>query len=221
MLENKAAETGPDNVSWWLDWRGECCAIVASGPSVKRQDLNCLRDRIHVFAIKGNIDLCPTAEVVYGCDAHWWLHRKGLPEFKGAKLAYSVPLAPQFPGLHQIHIDRDTERLILNKPGHVGSGGNSGFQAFNLAVQFGATGILLIGFDMAAEGNSPHWYGRNDWPGCANPDTHNYNRWRKAFDESRPTVEALGIDVVNASPISAISAFRRAGLEDALRGWGL
>ena len=38
--------------------------------------------------------------------------------------------------------------LLFQEPGVVGSGGNSGFQMINLAAQFGATGIALIGFDM-------------------------------------------------------------------------
>jgi hypothetical protein len=215
---NQAAEIGPAAFPWWPDWRGQACAVVASGPSVKKQKLDCLRG-MNILAVKSNIDLCPTAKVVYGCDSHWWVYKRGLPDFKGVKLTYSVPLTPQFPGLYAIHIDRDTDALIINKPGHVGSGGNSGFQAFNLAVQFGAAKILLIGFDMKAEGNSPHWYGRNEWPGCANPDESNYARWRKAFDQSVAITDALGIEVINGSEFSTIKAFPKAPIEATVRQW--
>lgn len=216
---NQAAELGPHSVPWWLDWRGECCAIIASGPSINKQEVAALENRIHCVAIKSNIDIAPWSDAVYGCDNHWWVHRQGLPKFKGVKLTYGTGIS--WPDVHHIDINRGTDALLIDKPGVVGNGGNSGFQALNLAVQFGATGILLLGFDMMQRGNSPHWYGRNEWPGASNPNDSNYNRWRKAFTQSKSTLDALGVDVVNASTLSTLDVFRKATIDQALRGWGL
>lgn len=218
-MENRASIDGPERFPWWQDWRGECCAIIASGPSVIRAEVALLENRIHCIAIKSNVDIAPWADVVYGCDSHWWVHRQGLPKFRGVKIMYGA--GPCFPGVERIEINRNTDSLLVDKPGVVGTGGNSGFQALTLAVQFGATGILLVGFDMVSRGNSPHWYGRNEWPGCSNPNEHNYNRWRKAFDQAKPTLDQLGVDVVNASSLSTVEAFRRATVDQALRQWGL
>ena len=118
--------------------------------------------------------------------------------------------------LRRIHIEREHDAILVKKPGEVGSGGNSGFQALNLAVQFGALGILLIGFDMKADGNSPHWYGRNDWVGCANPMEHNYQRWCRAFDTSAVRLAELGvarISVGGAFAFAALGALAEAAQE--------
>lgn len=88
----------------------------------------------------------------------------------------------------------------------VGSGGNSGFQALNLAVQFGARRILLVGFDMNDRGGV-HWYGRNSWPMANNPDHNNFRRWIAAFEGAAPLLKSMGIEVVNLSPHSAIQCF--------------
>lgn len=217
---NKAYSAGLNNFKWWMDWQGECVAIVASGPSTKKINVGALRDRMHVVAIKTNIDLCPWAEVLYGCDEAWWNDRKGMPQFKGLKIAQARNVCSKYPDIKRLDVDVKTDNLLTDTPMVVGSGGNSGFQIFNLAVQFGATGIVLIGFDMNA-GQDVHWYGRNKWPGANNPQESNYVKWRKSFETAVPRLKALGIDVVNASDISTIKCFPQMGIEAAMRRWGL
>lgn len=110
--------------------------------------------------------------------------------------------------------------MLFDEPGVVGSGGNSGFQAINIAVQFGAEKILLIGFDMHAAGGV-HWYGRNRWKNANNPLDHNYVHWRKALGKQAKVLHGMGVDVVNVSETSALTCFRHAGIEQAMMGWGL
>jgi len=218
---NRAADIGPNTFAWWKDWRGQCVAIIASGPSVKKARLELLRNRIHVLAIKENVNLCPWADVVYGCDWPWWHHRQGLPEYTGLKLAYAHDAYARYADVHQIVIESaHSNELLTDVPGSIGAGGNSGFQALNIAVQFGATGIMLIGFD-AHDRSGAHWYGRNFWHGANNPDELNFQRWLEAMQNIMPKLEELGVDVVNVSEISRIECFRRASLEQALEQWGL
>lgn len=213
---NRAAELGPTQVPWWRDWRGECCAIIASGSSLRKEDVLLLRDRMHVAVIKSNIDLAPWAEMVYGCDVHWWRHRRGLPDYKGLKLSYDR--ASAFCGIQLLRILSPTcDELLFEEPGLVGSGGNSGFQLLNQVAQFGCTGILLLGFDM----QGPHWYGRNNWEYANNPDAMNFRRWAKAFNQNAAKLKAMGIDVVNASSKSAITQFEFATVGQAIERWGL
>lgn len=147
---NRAARLGPARFPWWKDWRGGACAIIASGPSAKGVDYAGLRGRLPVLAIKETaVDLCPWADVAYGCDAPWWVFRRGLPDFKGVKIAWAASACDQFRDLHKVEIkDINLDELLLEEPMVIGSGGNSGFQALNIAVQFGASRIMLIGFDM-------------------------------------------------------------------------
>lgn len=110
--------------------------------------------------------------------------------------------------------------MLFDEPGYIGAGGNSGFQALNIAVQFGVMRVLLIGFDMhAAQG--VHWYGPNVGRNMNNPLDHNYVRWRHAFNKQARVLRGMGIDVVNASPNSALVCFENKSIEQALAGWGL
>lgn len=208
--------------SWWLDWRGECVAIVASGPSAKSVNIGSLRDRIHVIAIKKSVELCPWADVVYGCDAAWWKNdAKGLPDFSGLKLCYAVEVCRTFSDVYRFDIKTTTDGILTDQPGVIGSGGNSGFQALNIAVQFGATAVVLIGFDMNSRDSSLHWYGHNKWLNASNPLEFNFKRWRRAFTDAVPKLTKMGIDVANASSNSELTCFRRTTVEQALAGWGL
>lgn len=218
---NTAAIKGRSFYSWWPGWQGECCAIVAGGPSVKKMDLSVLKERIHVIAIKESVEKCPWAEVCYGCDAAWWLHRKGLPQFRGIKIFHGVGAANRWADLHRAEIVMGDDRMLVEHPLKLGNGGNSGFQALNLAVQFGATDIILIGYDCQSHGNDLHWYGRNTWLNASNPMQSNYNRWKKGFEIAKRDIDKMGVTVVNASAESELKCFRKTALSDIMREWGL
>lgn len=161
--------------------------------------------------------------MVYGCDAAWWRHRHGLPEFNGLKVAWSGAQV-DFPDLRRVEIAKEgsvyTNRMLFGAVGKIGGGGNSGFQALNLAVQLGARRVLLIGFDMTDRAGV-HWYGRNGWRMANNPDADCFRRWLRAFQAAAPVLEAMGVDVVNTSPISDLKGFRKAPLKKALEEWGI
>jgi hypothetical protein len=216
---NKASELGPQKFAWWPDWRGECVAIVGSGPSIKGMDLSVLKDRIHVIAIKVAIDLCPWAEVCYGCDAPWWVDRKGLPKYSGIKIHHGIA-AKHFPGMVRCLIEMNKDNMLVETPLTIGNGGNSGFQALNLAVQFGATDIIMIGIDCHERGGV-HWYGRNTWLNANNPMGTNYVRWMQGFETAKKDLDRLGVTVINASMQSAVKTFRKATLADTMTEWGL
>jgi hypothetical protein len=217
--QNAAALLGPKQFDWWPDWRGECAAIVGSGPSIKGLDLSVLRDRIHVIAIKVAVDLCPWAEVCYGCDAPWWVDRKGLPKFDGIRIFHGLA-ANQFPNMRRCEIDISSDNILVAQPMKIGNGGNSGFQALNLAVQFGAANVILVGMDCHQRGGV-HWYGRNTWLNANNPMGTNYARWLRGFASAKKDIDRMGINVINASMESEISSFRKSPLSEIMTEWGL
>jgi hypothetical protein len=184
-------------------------------------DLSILKDRIHVIAIKESIELCPWAEVCYGCDASWWLHRKGLPKFQGIKIFHGVAAANRWADLHRAEIVMSDDRMLVEHPLKLGNGGNSGLQALNLAIQFGVTDVILIGYDCKSDGNNLHWYGRNNWLNANNPMQSNYNRWKKGFEIAKRDIDKMGITVINASVDSDIKCFGKMQLADIMQRWGL
>ncbi len=193
----------------------EPVAIIASGPSVRKEEINKLRNKMRVIAIKENVTLAPWADVVYGCDAAWWRNEIGLPKFTGLKIAYEPT---EYKDICIVDINKNVDTILLGTT--IGSGGNSGFQALNLAVNFNVNRILLMGYDMH-DRSGVHWYGRANGPGRNNPCEDNFKRWRKAFINSTQILIDLGIDVVNVSPISDLYCYRKATVEQTLIDWDL
>lgn len=96
---------------------------------------------------------------------------------------------------------------------HLHWGGNSGFQAINLAYLFGAQRIVLLGFDMQCgpRGES-HWFG--DHPthqGFANPKT--FDSWIRHLKILARDLADQGVQVYNATRQTALGCFPLVTLE--------
>ena len=203
------------SVEWFPDWRGELCAVVASGPSAKSAPIGALQGKARAIAVNESWRLCPWADVLYGCDAKWWRWRGGVPEFLGMKVSQDAEACHAYPGIRKVDIVNTNSNEIVLEPGRIGSGGNSGFQALNLAVQFGATRILLIGFDMRVD-LGEHWHPRH-YPPLSNPHPNdNLPRWRWALDGAAGALTTLGVKVFNCSAVSSLRAYPKMTIEEAL-----
>ncbi|WP_244464772.1 hypothetical protein [Martelella endophytica] len=115
--------------------------------------------------------------------------------------------------MHRIEVTRHDDRILVNRPGVTGWGGNSGFQCLNLAVQFGAAKIILVGYDMRID-KGVHWHGLHE--GLNNPTERNVSRWRRVVDDAAGPISAMGIKVINASAVSALENYRKMDFREAL-----
>lgn len=115
-----------------------------------------------------------------------------------------------------VEVVRSEDRLLVDFFGTIGWGGNSGFAALNLAVQFGARRLVLVGFDMRLD-RGMHWHGAHG-PELHNPNREVIARWRRVIDQAAPTLDALGVTVLNASPISALTAYPKIDFEAVFHG---
>lgn len=200
-------------MDWWPDWRGQTCVIVASGPSAKDADLEAARGRAKVIAINNSWHLAPWADVLYACDWKWWREAKGAAGFGGLKIV-GRRLGHAFPAIREISICGARHEILTAKKGVIGSGGNGGFQALNLAVQFGCKQIVIVGYDMRID-RGAHWHGPHG-RGLNNPTAAMVAKWARAFDDNAPRLADLGVEVLNASPVSALAKFRKVNLLDVL-----
>lgn len=219
-IENRAGELGKARFGWWPKWDGGAAALVCCGPSASKADVDLMRGKMPVLAIKeAAVHLSPWADAVYCCELPWWKYRKGLPEFRGLKFGYARLIADRYPDVKLVGIaDAKCDRLLLDAPMAIGSGRNSGFQGMNLLAQFGVTRLIVIGLD--ATGG--HFYGRNEWPNANNPnEQENFYLWRSAFEIAADQLATLGVDVVNCSQTSTLTCFRKATVAEVLKGWGL
>lgn len=210
VAERPTREGCPD---WFPDWRGETAVLVASGPSAKAVPLDLAKGKARFIAINNSWQLVPWSDALYACDGAWWRHTNGCQEFPGLKLSIDRGACRQF-GLHRVECQKGDDRLILDRWNVIGWGGNSGFGALNLAVQFGATKIILVGYDMTIRYGS-HWHG--DHPsGMSNPKTGNVERWRRAIDAAAVPLSRVGIAVFNCSAVSALQNYPKMTFKEAL-----
>lgn len=217
MNMQQAKVANPDIPAWWPDWRGDKCVIVAGGPSAGEQDYELVHETgAKTIVINNAHKLVPWADVLFACDLAWWKRYGPALVFDGLRLSTDKnSCEPRQPwGVQQVMLDRPSDKLNLARYNCVGWGGNSGFQALNLAVQFGCHKIILVGYDMTTR-HGLHWHGPHP-TGMNNPTEINVQRWRRAIDAAADDLEPLGIEVINTSEISALTRYSKMSLREAL-----
>ncbi len=163
---------------------------------------------IDVIAINDSIYPCWFAGYGYCCDKRFWQHHLGIPGFKGIKVSCDDS------GLPDVRWLRNTGTQGFDPiPGNVRSGGNSGYQAMHLAMQLGAAKIILVAFDMTGKAQQ-HWFGEH--PDEIRCTALSQDGRIREFAALKPELEKRGIDVVNTSPSTALTFFRRVTLDAAL-----
>lgn len=192
-------------------WPGSTIACLASGPSLNQQDVDACRGVAKVIAIKDSIRLAPWADVLYACDARWWVNHPETKAYTGPKYGLEVPR------------DRDDVQVLRNtgdtglelQPDGLKNGRNSGYQAINLAVHLGASRVVLLGYDMApTPGGEHHWFGFHSYSRAAPP----YKLFLERFETLHEPLKRAGIEVLNATPWSALKFFPIVSLDEALEG---
>ena len=159
------------------------------------------------------------ADHLYAADSHWWHHYIAdiKCSFQG-KLWSCDPRGntnwnttdPVKYGIEILHCRIEAEaKGLWRTPGTVNSGGNSGYQAINLAYHLGAQRIILLGFDMHNHSGLSHWFG--DHPPVF-PGGSDAARFISAFRSIKPA--DYGIEIINCSRVTALDAFPRHNLED-------
>jgi hypothetical protein len=209
------------------EWAGETAVIIASGPSLTREQAEFVKGKCRAIAVNNaGIDtvnsetqelipaMAPWADILYAADAKWWrcYHERAL-KFAGRK----VTIKPTLPWADIYCLEQSLEHASFDpRPTHLVSGGNSGYQALHLAVHLGVKRILLLGFDMKDGANRRrHWFGSH--PTKLN-SRGNYAGWIRAFDKLAKCLNARDVEVINCTPGSALRCFRRTSIEAALNG---
>lgn len=200
----------------WPDWTGETAVIVASGPTAAEVPLELAKGKARFLAIKDAWKLCPWAEYLYACDHHWWEAHKGVVPFLGQRICYDRQTVDKYLalGFLKVEIQRSIETFRFDHPGYVGWGGHSGFHAINLAAQWGAKRLLLVGFDMRVDRGN-HFFGNHPY-GANKPTPGNCEKWVKHMDRVAPALTERGIEAINCSAVSALTAFPKLSFEAAL-----
>lgn len=116
---------------------------------------------------------------------------------------------------HWVRFDCDHRASNMSldwKPRTRLNGMNSGICAINLAYRMKPERVILWGFDMCREPKSgrPYYHEPYPWarPNGATSDGK-FLEWMRAFHDIRQQFDAAGIELVNASPGSAINTIKK------------
>jgi hypothetical protein len=194
-------------------WARETAYLVGGGPSIRRANLSQLIGK-NIITINDSFQLLPWAEVLYFCDRKWWNTRcsKVSSTFLGR---YLVTLENVISRIHRLK-NTGQEGLEEN-PAGLRNGCNSGYQAINLAYHLGASRIVLLGYDMKVTNGESHW--NVNRPEMETPGAYvsifQYTMLPR-FQTLVEPLERLGIEVINATPDSALTCWPYLPLEETL-----
>lgn len=190
--------------------------VCASGPSIAKVDLSTIPPDWRIMVINNTWQLAPHADVLYAGDEQWWDRYHDECTFAGERWTRSLSAAIKY-GIRHIR-SREGEGLCLS-PRTVHTGGNSGYQALNLAYHFGARRIIMLGYDMHRR-DGGHWHGdhtHKDGTLMLSAPNGHINAWRRNFRWLAKDFALEGVRVVNCTEGSALECFQRGNLEHELR----
>lgn len=195
------------------EWVGERCFIICGGESINQQLPVIPKLKGRIIAVKHAVLARPDADVMF-ITSEPWDSLPLLPHFRGtyviSRRGKDVDKFP--PYVRWITRTKDHGHLC-DLPSHV-AGYDAGTSAINLAYHFGATEIILLGYDMTGGRWFTNGKGPIRWPHPLPniPDSH-FVRHTKPLKEFAKDAKRKGIRIVNCSPISRVDAFEQQPLE--------
>lgn len=199
------------------DWAGAVVVAIGGGPSLTQEQVDYCRGKANVIAVNNAIERAPWADLLYFCDERWYRwHEARVRAFNGARVTLeNRGLAAELPGLICMRDDTRTSKEVTGlceDPDGLRTGNNGGYQVLNLAAHLGARRVVLLGYDMRAAGGKVHWHEEHAIP--TPPEC--LSGYADAFHSLVAPLAARGLEVLNATPGSALDAFPRVPLAEAL-----
>lgn len=159
--------------------------------------------------------MAPWADALYFCDSHFVTDQPELfKNFEGRVLTLeNYKLREKLPKLECLKNDGATGFSDLTD--RIRHGKNSGYQAMHVAAHLGARRIVMLGFDMKpGPAGRLHFFG-NRSTRTTPPSVYSTFMVPK-FPAFARELARRAIDVVNATPGSALDCFRTATIQEAL-----
>ena len=188
-------------------------------PDVYSPYLTPLHDK-HVIGINVAYLLGDWIDLVFFGDGGFFLqHQEGLSKFNGLKVSCH-PKANAINWVKYVAKDKDHPKGISSNPRMVSWNGNSGAAAISIAVHAGAKRVILLGFDMKLNASQDqHWhdiYGRGKARDQKKLMKMPFHRHLRGFPEIVKDAKRMGVEIINASPDSAITCFRKVTVKELL-----
>ena len=195
--------------------------IRGTSPSVYSPYMSALHDK-HVIGINVAYLLGDWMDIVFFGDSGFFLkHQQALSKFQGLKVSCH-PKANDVDWVKFLPRDKSHAQGISTNPMRVSWNGNSGAAAISLAVHTGAARVILLGFDMKVnESDNQHWhdeYGRMKIPTDQKRRRKMpFHRHLRGFPQIARDAKKMGVEILNASPDSAIECLPKVTAKELLQ----
>lgn len=196
------------------EWSGMTAVVMASGPSMCKEDADYVRGRAKTIVVNTTFRLAPWADFLYSNDHDWMeMHLNEIGRvFKGEVVcghsAYQRDHVVDY-----VPFDKAAQGLKCCD-GSIAWGMNSGAAAISFAHQLGAKRILMLGFDQDWTGGKPRWHGKH--PAQLQNQKPGFHRWAAWFEQAAIDAKELGIEIVNCSRQTTLTCFERKTIQEAL-----
>ncbi len=220
-------------------WEGGRCFILGGGPSALDQFgvPDQVRQRVfagesptlyseffkpihgeHVIGVNMAMKIGNWIDVLYFSDAGFWTtHRLSIMAFKGLRVTSSKKSGELLTNERKIkYIPKSSEKYGLStNPKRLVWNHHSGGAAINLAVHFGVKQIILLGFDMKLDKDAnQHWH--KYYGSDRKTVKSTFQMHMRGFEQIKIDADKLGVEILNASPDSAIKEFKKISVKEVL-----
>lgn len=191
-------------------------AVVAGGPSLLGFDWERLRlPGVDVVAVNLAFRPLPFARVIWWSDQRFFRWHEDAIRQHGAECKATARLSGDkapYPD-YVTTLKFSGERGYDPVPGQLRHGNTSTYAAIHVGVDYGARRVAVFGLDMRRFPGLPaHWHEDHPIQG----DAGSYAKMILNFGHLARDLSAMGVEVVNASPESALESFTRLTHEEAL-----
>ncbi len=184
-------------------WPGQTCYIIGGGPSINDVDPGILRGK-RIIVTNNAYQLFPFAEFCFFFDFDWFeQHRKGLAQFTGIKVSIAAK-AKNVPWVRSMIRGSITTLAPIEATGVLNHGVNSGHAAVNLAVHFGVSRIVLVGFDMRLVDGEHNYHNQHGKRMLDNIYTESFIPNFKSLVDP---LKERKVEIVNTTPKSSLTFF--------------
>ncbi len=175
----------------------------------------------HVIGINVAFMIGNWIDMVFFGDGGFFLRfKQQLSQFPGLKVSCNSNSIRE-PWVKNFQRDGAHSRGISMRPGYVSWNSNSGAASISVAAQAGAKRIVLLGFDMKLADDDKYQHFHNVYQRGAVTDERRlrklpFNRHLRGFDQIAADASQFGIEIINLSPNSAITQFRKTSVKEFL-----
>lgn len=206
-------------------WSDQTVVIFGGGPSLPSLvDGNCF-DHVRVIGVNDAFRMGEMVEICWFGDSRWyWWNKEDIDKFQGLKISGN-----RHPEILGSVVGQPDVNVVLMSSGYgistkkdkINFNSSSGAAAVNLAWHLGVSRVILVGYDMRMV-RMPDGTLKKNWREHPGPEkggsalSMSFNNFIRVFGRVAEDAKKLGLEILNATPESALKIFPFVELGDVL-----